>query len=94
MDDGRDKKIFSKFSLVAQKIGVYTAKDYAEIIGALVNEWKIESLTGISGASAKAQEYLCGLSERYLKLADRISFIGTEKFSWIYDREIKLAPAV
>ena len=32
MDDGKDKNIFSKFSLVAQKIGVYTAKDYAEII--------------------------------------------------------------
>jgi acyl-[acyl-carrier-protein] desaturase len=92
MDDGIDKKIFSKFSLVAQKIGVYTAKDYAEIIGALVNEWKIEGLTGISGASAKAQEYLCRLSERYLNLADRLSFSGVEKFSWLYDREIALAP--
>ena len=65
-----------------------------KLFSALVHEWKIEGLTGISGASAMAQEYLCGLSERYLKLADRISFIGTEKFSWIYDREIKLAPAV
>ena len=92
MDDGIDKKIFSKFSLVAQKIGVYTAKDYAEIIGAVVNEWKIEGLTGISGASAKAQEYLCRLSERYLNLADRLSFSGVEKFSWLYDREIALAP--
>ena len=92
MDDGNDKKLFSKFSLVAQKIGVYTAKDYAEIIGALVNEWKIEGLTGISGASAKAQEYLCRLSERYLNLADRLSFSGVEKFSWLYDREIALAP--
>jgi acyl-[acyl-carrier-protein] desaturase len=91
MDDGKDKNIFSKFSLVAQKIGVYTAKDYAEIIGALVHEWKIEGLTGISGASAKAQEYLCRLSERYLKLADRLSFSGVEKFSWLYDREIALA---
>ena len=94
MDDGRDKKIFSKFSLVAQKIGVYTTKDYAEIIEALVNEWKIEGLTGISGASAKAQEYLCGLSERYLKLAERVSISGAEKFSWLYDREIALAPVV
>ena len=92
MDDGKDKNIFSKFSLVAQKIGVYTAKDYAEIIGALVHEWKIEGLTGISGASAKAQDYLCRLSERYLKLADRLSFSGVEKFSWLYDREIALAP--
>jgi acyl-[acyl-carrier-protein] desaturase len=92
MDDGKDKNIYSKFSLVAQKIGVYTAKDYAEIIGTLVHEWKIEGLTGISGASAKAQEYLCRLSERYLNLADRLSFSGVEKFSWLYDREIALAP--
>ena len=93
MDDGKDKNIFSKFSLVAQKIGVYTAKDYAEIIGALVHEWKIEGLTGISGASAKAQDYLCRLSERYLKLADRLSFSGVEKFSWLYDKEIALVTA-
>lgn len=92
MEDGRDNKLFSKFSLVAQKIGVYTAKDYAEIIGALVDEWKIEGLTGISDASAKAQEYLCGLSDRYLKLAERVSFSGVEKFSWLYDREIALVP--
>jgi acyl-[acyl-carrier-protein] desaturase len=94
MNDGRDKNLFSKFSLVAQKIGVYTAKDYAEIIGTLVNDWKIESLTGVSDASAKAQDYLCGLSERYLKLAERMSFSGVEKFSWLYDREIALAPTM
>jgi acyl-[acyl-carrier-protein] desaturase len=91
MNDGRDKNLFSKFSLVAQKISVYTAKDYAEIIGALVADWKIDGLTGMSDASAKAQEYLCGLSERYLKLAERVSFSGAEKFSWLYDREIALS---
>jgi acyl-[acyl-carrier-protein] desaturase len=92
MDDGKNKNLFSKFSLVAQKAGVYTAKDYAEIIGNLVAEWRIESLTGISDASAKAQDYLCGLSERYLKLAERVSFSGVEKFSWLYERDIALAP--
>jgi acyl-[acyl-carrier-protein] desaturase len=60
----------------------------------LVDEWKIEGLTGVSGASAKAQEYLCRLSERYLKLADRLSFSGVEKFGWLYDREIALAPVI
>ena len=55
-------------------MGVYTAKDYAEIIGALVKEWKVEGLTGISGASAKAQEYLCRLSERYLETCRSLEF--------------------
>jgi acyl-[acyl-carrier-protein] desaturase len=91
MDDGKEKNLFAKFSLVAQRTGVYTSSDYAEIIGTLVTEWKVAGLTGISGAAAKAQEYLCTLSDRYQKLSQRIKFSGAEKFSWIYDREIVLA---
>ena len=90
MHDGKDESIFTKFSAVAQKAGVYTARDYAEIIEALVQDWKIAALQGLSDAAAKAQEYLCGLSHRYMKLAERVSFSGSVKFSWIYDREIAL----
>jgi acyl-[acyl-carrier-protein] desaturase len=90
MDDGRDKNLFTKFSNVAQSVGVYTARDYAGIIGTLVNEWKISNLQGLTDASAKAQEYLCTLSERYQKLAERMKFSGREKFSWIFDREVVL----
>jgi len=39
MYDGREKNLITKFSLVAQHTGVYTVKDYAEIIGALVQDW-------------------------------------------------------
>ena len=90
MYDGKDKSIFTKFSAVAQKIGVYTAYDYAEIIEALVQDWRIAALRGLSDAAAKAQEYLCGLSQRYAKLAERVNFSGSVKFSWIFDREIAL----
>jgi acyl-[acyl-carrier-protein] desaturase len=92
MNDGSDKNLFTKFSAVAQNAGVYTAKDYAEIIGTLVEEWRVAGLSGLSDASAKAQEYLCGLAVRYQKLAERVKFTGSEKFSWIYDREILLEP--
>ena len=92
MHDGKDKDLFTKFSLVAQNAGVYTAKDYSDIIATLVGEWKIAGLKGLSDASAKAQEYLCGLAERYRKLAERVKISGSEKFSWIYDREILLDP--
>lgn len=91
MYDGKDDSLYTKFSLVAQKAGVYTAKDYADIINALVDEWKIAGLVGLSDASAKAQEYLCGLGERYQRLAERVKISGSEKFSWIYDREVSLA---
>ena len=91
MDDGKNPNLFTKFSFVAQKAGVYTAKDYAEIIGTLVDEWKVVGIQGLSDASAKAQDYLCGLAARYEKLAGRIKVSGSERFSWIYDREIQLS---
>jgi acyl-[acyl-carrier-protein] desaturase len=94
MDDGKSRSLYEKFSLVAQKAGVYTTKDYAEIIAALVHEWQVEKLGMLSDAAAKAQDYLCGLSARYQKLAERVSFTGSEKFSWIYDREIALVRGV
>jgi len=90
MSDGRDSSLFERFSMVAQSLGVYTARDYAEIIGTLVREWKVAGISGLSDVAAKGQDYLCGLSERYEKLAERIKLSGSEKFSWIYDREVAL----
>jgi acyl-[acyl-carrier-protein] desaturase len=91
MSDGKDHSLFSKFSRLAQKAGVYTATDYASIIGTLVDEWKIQGLSGLSDVTAKAQDYLCGLSDRYRALAERVRISGSEKFSWIYDREVSLS---
>ncbi len=88
--DGRDQSLFSKFSMVAQKIGVYTARDYAEIIENLVRDWKVASINGLSDAAAMAQEYVCGLSARYQKVAERMKFSGSFKFSWIFDRDVSL----
>jgi acyl-[acyl-carrier-protein] desaturase len=87
MHDGNDEHLFAKFSNVAQRIGVYTAYDYAEIIEDLVSHWNISGMTSLSGVASKAQDYICSLSDRYKKLADRIKFPPKEKFSWIYDRE-------
>jgi acyl-[acyl-carrier-protein] desaturase len=90
MFDGKEKNLFTHFSTVAQTTGVYTVRDYAEIIADLVRQWKIETTTGLSDAAAKAQDYLCTLSERYEKLAGRTAFSGTQKFSWIFNREVAL----
>jgi acyl-[acyl-carrier-protein] desaturase len=88
MFDGRDRDLYAKFSKVAQRIGVYTVVDYAEIIDDLVKHWQIGGLTGLGGAAAKAQDYLCTLSERYQKLATRVLSDGSESFSWIYGRTV------
>jgi len=89
MSDGKDKNLFEKFSNVAQRIEVYTVRDYASIIKNLVDGWNIPSLKGLSDVGAKAQDYLCTLSERYISLSNRLSFAGeAESFSWIYDRKV------
>lgn len=93
MADGRTENLFQKYSIVAQKIGVYTTTDYAEIICDLVEHWRLETISGLSDVSARAQDYLCTLSQRYHKLAERLSHSGTEKFSWVFDREVLLDPA-
>jgi acyl-[acyl-carrier-protein] desaturase len=90
MYDGRDQNLFEKYSIVAQKTGVYTVKDYSDIIADLVEHWRLETTEGLSDVAAKAQDYLCNLSERYARLADRVSFSGKEKFSWIFDRDVVL----
>jgi len=83
MYDGMEKNLFAKFSRVAQQTGVYTASDYAGIVDDLVNTWNVGRLSGLSGAAAKAQEYVCGLADRYRALSERLSSTGPEEFSWL-----------
>ena len=92
MTDGRDPDLFDHFSIVAQRLGVYTAGHYAEIIDHLARQWQLESLCGLEGEAAEAQDYLCSLGPRYAKLAERNQRRQTEsppcEFSWIYNRAI------
>lgn len=83
MYDGVEENLFAKFSRVAQQTGVYTASDYAGIVDDLVKTWNVERLSGLSGVAAKAQEYVCGLADRYRALAGRVSGTGPEEFSWL-----------
>lgn len=88
MRDATDDNLFARFSRVAQQIGVYTAKDYADIVEDLVDHWKISTLHGLSDLAAEAQDYLCTLAQRYRDLADRIKVAGPDRFSWIFDRQV------
>jgi len=95
MTDGKDAQLYDNFSAVAQRLGVYTAIDYANIIDHLIKTWDLENITGISSESEKEREYLCRLPTRYRKLAER-SMNKKKKdgeedvpksFGWIYDRK-------
>ncbi len=91
MYDGKDADLFDHFAVVAQRLGVYTVHDYAQIIEHLVKTWAIASRS-VSGAAAKAQEYLCRQAERYISHADRIAEyqerLPPVTFSWIQGRAV------
>lgn len=89
MYDGQDADLFDHFAIVAQRVGVYTVHDYAAIVSHLVTTWDIAGRK-VSGKAAKAQEWLCRQSDRYLSFAEEMSAHlerqPKTKFKWIYDR--------
>ena len=90
MTDSRDSNLFEHFSVTAQKLGVYTAVDYANILEYLVDTWDIEHMSGLSSEGQKYQEKLCKLAPRYMKLAemslDRVKKMPKTPYSWIHGR--------
>lgn len=96
MTDGINKNLYEDFSAVAQRLGVYTALDYADIIGHLVQRWDLEHLEGLSAEAEKERDYLCKLPQRYKKLAERSmnkkKKVDEEEpersFSWIHGRTV------
>lgn len=90
MFDGIQKDLFNQFAVVAQRLGVYTFRDYVEIVRHLVDFWKIMTIPNLSGEAAQAQDYLCNLSERFIAKADRLEKIllklPKESFEWIFGR--------
>ncbi|XP_050208244.1 acyl-[acyl-carrier-protein] desaturase, chloroplastic-like [Mercurialis annua] len=92
--DGEDDNLFKHYSGVAQRIGVYTAKDYADILEFLVRRWKVEALTGLSGEGRRAQDFVCGLGPRFRKLEERAQERASKEvtvpFSWIFGRQLKV----
>jgi acyl-[acyl-carrier-protein] desaturase len=97
MTDGKDPNLYENFSAVAQRLGVYTALDYADIIEHLVKTWDLENLDGLSSEGEKERDYLCKLPTRYRKLAERSmnkkkkatedEEAPLQSFSWIYGRQ-------
>ncbi|KAK3426250.1 hypothetical protein EUGRSUZ_F02743 [Eucalyptus grandis] len=96
MYDGQDPKLFEHFSAVAQRLGVYTADDYADILEFLVGRWRLEKLEGLTAEGRRAQDFVCGLAPRIRRLQERAEerarMMGPHgaRFSWIFNKEIKL----
>lgn len=90
MYDGKDPDLFDHFAVVAQRTGVYTVRDYADILDHLVRRWKLAQRT-VTGKAALAQDYLCRQAEFYHRMAERyekrIHQEPRVRFSWIHDRK-------
>ena len=90
MSDGSSRDIFGQFALAAQRVGVYTTRDYADVIEHLVQYWNIPNLSGLSGEACEAQDYLCNLGEKFRGKVERfermIAKLPREPFGWIFDR--------
>lgn len=86
-DDEPD--LFGRFAVVAQRLGVYTARDYAAIVDHLVRLWKIADRP-VTGDAARAQEELCRLPARLARLAERVADHASRRpaapFRWIHGR--------
>ncbi|QCR23323.1 acyl-ACP desaturase [Pontibacter sp. SGAir0037] len=77
-------KTFGHFTDAAQRIGVYTANDYTDILEGLIEEWKIEALTGLNEAGERARDYVMALPNRLKRVAERMRVPQLEyKFRWI-----------
>mgnify|MGYP003461461407 FL=1 len=76
---------FSHFSDAAQRLGVYTSRDYTDILESLIQEWDISNIRDLNDAAEKARDYLMSLPERFRKIAERSSIKSPleYEFNWI-----------
>ncbi len=75
---------FEAFSDSAQRIGVYTASDYVDILQKLNEKWDIGNINGLTAEAEKARDYLMKLPERMRKISERLVFPEQGQiFKWV-----------
>ncbi len=91
MYDGQDPSLFDHFATVAQRLGVYTATDYATIVEHLVSTWDLPHRT-VTGKAARMQDYLCKHAEKCHAVAETVPALAANQpptaFSWIFGRKL------
>ncbi len=75
---------FEEFSNSAQKIGVYTAADYVDILRKLTEKWEIDKIANLTAEAEKARDYLMKLPDRMAKISERLVLPEETKiFKWV-----------
>ncbi|RLM87363.1 acyl-[acyl-carrier-protein] desaturase 4, chloroplastic-like [Panicum miliaceum] len=96
MTDGRDENLFDHFAAVAQRVGVYTAADYGDMVEHFVRRWGVAELGGLSGEGRRAQDYVCGLPRKIRRMEQLAHDCAAQKeaqpvsFSWVFERPVRL----
>lgn len=75
---------FEEFSNAAQRIGVYTALDYVDIMKKLIDKWEIDKITNLTDEAEKARDFIMKLPARMTRISERM--ITPEKehiFKWV-----------
>lgn len=81
---------FEQFSDSAQRIGVYTAQDYVDILRKLIEKWQIDKINGLTSEAEKARDFLMKLPDRMARISERL-VIPEEShiFKWVTPALIK-----
>jgi acyl-[acyl-carrier-protein] desaturase len=81
---------FENFSDSAQRLGVYTAADYVDIMQKLIEKWDIEKINGLTDEAEKARDYLMKLPARMAKISERLVIPETgHVFKWVQPALVK-----
>jgi acyl-[acyl-carrier-protein] desaturase len=75
---------FEHFSDSAQRIGVYTASDYVDIMQKLIDKWEIDKISNLTDEAEKARDYLMKLPARMMKISERLIIPQESQiFKWV-----------
>ncbi|HEX8269518.1 MAG TPA: acyl-ACP desaturase [Flavobacterium sp.] len=75
---------FEHFSDSAQRIGVYTAADYVDIMQKLIDRWNIDKISNLTDEAEKARDFLMKLPARMTKVSERLIIPQeSQMFKWV-----------
>lgn len=81
---------FDHFSNAAQKLGVYTATDYVDIMQKLIQKWEIDKITDLTDEAEKARDFIMNLPNRMKRISERLIIPDeTYTFKWVQPALVK-----
>ncbi len=81
---------FDEFSNSAQRLGVYTAQDYVDIMKRLIDKWEIDKLADLTDEAEKARDFVMRLPARMQRISERL-VVPEEifEFKWVKPALVK-----